>query len=414
MKRMHEMVGRSASPVEVTSPGRRRLYSGKRSLLRPCWLLIGLLVLLFGDGRITTMTTFALSAAATTPKKVAVIGATGRLGREIVQQLSKEGIPTKCLLRHKVAASSSPSTLDSSSTGPQVASYLSTLPGVEMVQGGINNADSLQQLLEGTTHCVAAHGPSAPKPFLKALLFPSLWYPEDTTPSHPKQLNYEGIKKLIAAIEASPTCTRLVRVTGKGEDPWSFFSILINALGGLAKGWNYEGEQLLRKSKVDYTIIRPGIMKETLSDKEASSEYGLKDNGQDMKVTAVSYRQIADLMVQSLDYSNCARSTLTAMNVPKEEQSDSTSGGDSCAASSYAPLLQQVKPDSRAFPDSLIQEHRKAARVGGLILLGFMGLGLRIAVGILSSGLSLVFGFRIAEGLVSAGLSLLLPIVFFS
>lgn len=44
---------------------------------------------------------------------------------------------------------------------------------------------------------------------------------------------------------------------GKGEDPWSVFSILINGLGSMAKAWNYEGEQLLRSCKdVDYTIVR--------------------------------------------------------------------------------------------------------------------------------------------------------------
>ena len=51
-----------------------------------------------------------------------------------------------------------------------------------------------------------------------------------------------------------------MRVTGKGETPWSFFSILINLLGSHAKAWNYEGEQLLRASSLDYTIVRPGVM----------------------------------------------------------------------------------------------------------------------------------------------------------
>jgi hypothetical protein len=48
----------------------------------------------------------------------------------------------------------------------------------------------------------------------------------------------------------------LCLLAGKGEDPWSVFSILINGLGSMAKAWNYEGEQLLRACKdVDYTIV---------------------------------------------------------------------------------------------------------------------------------------------------------------
>jgi len=167
------------------------------------------------------------------------------------------------------------------------------------------------------------------------------------------------VKNIIAAAEATKTCKRIVRITGKGENPWSFFSILINMLGSMAKGWNYEGEQILRQcSSVDYTIIRPGIMKpeEDIKTAEGSSEdakkvLALKDNGQDLKVSAVSYSAIADLCIECLDYPNAARSTLTAMNVPPGE-----------GEQSYAPLLAQVKPDSRIFPVNLIEEHKRAVR----------------------------------------------------
>ena len=313
-------------------------------------------------------------ALSTTATKVAVIGATGRLGRETVQQLSKQGIPTRCLLRHDVSSITPPASLQDAESSAQVAASLSTLPGVEMVQGDINDAESLQRLLDGCTACLALHGPSAPKPFVRALVFPALLYPE-SNPTHPKQLNYVGIQKLISAVEASQTCQRLVRVTGKGEDPWGFFSILINALGGLAKGWNYEGEQLLRKSAVDYTIIRPGIMKDAIE--EEGPVLGLADNGQDMNVTAVSYQQIADLMVQSLSYPNCRRATLTAMNVPEGE-------------ASYAPLLEKVQSDSRDFPDSLLSEHRRAARVGGLAMIAFGVLGLQFVARVFLAGVGML------------------------
>lgn len=277
--------------------------------------------------------------------KVALIGTTGRLGYETVQQLSKEGIATRCLVRPG----------GGSSEKKAILSHLETLPGVEFITGDINDEQSLSLLIDGTTTCFALHGARAPKPFIKAF-FP-FWYKE-TDPQHPKQINYIGIQKLLKCMSDSPTCKHLVRITGKGETPWSIFSILINTLGGIAKGWNYEGEQLIRnQTNVNYTIVRPGILKASLPEKSDMVQLAVRDNGQDMKVTAVSYAQIANLLIQVLGARNCHRSTLTAMNVNCSEHASTTD------------LLSHVQADSRDFPSTLINEHKKAARVGGLTIL---------------------------------------------
>jgi hypothetical protein len=181
-------------------------------------------------------------------------------------------------------------------------------------------------------------------------------------PSHPKNVNYQGVQNIIEAARASSDCKRIVRITGKGEDPWSFFSILINLLGSFAKAWNYEGEQLLRKCEdVDYTIIRPGIMKkqEQPDEKDGRKKVlALVDNGGDLKVSSVPYSTIADLCIQVLDYPNTARATLCAMNVPDGEGEET-----------YAPLLRKVQPDRRIFPTNMMDRHIQAVSVGGLVLL---------------------------------------------
>ena len=299
-------------------------------LLGLCWMERHCLIV-FAD---------ALSSPLT--RKVAVIGTTGRLGYETVQQLSQQGIATRCLVRPG----------SGSAEKQAMISNLKTLPGVEVVAGDINDAQSLEQLINGTTACFALHGPTAPKPIIKAF-FP-FWYKE-TDLQHPKQINYVGIQKILACMSSSATCKHLVRITGKGETPWSFFSMLINTLGGMAKGWNYEGEQLIRnQTDLRYTIVRPGILKASLPE-DANVHLAVRDNGQDMKVSAVSYAQIAQLLIQILDAPNCHRSTLTAMT---EEGSGST-----------ADLLAQVQPDTRIFPATLIAEHKQAARVFGLSVL---------------------------------------------
>ena len=156
---------------------------------------------------------------------------------------------------------------------------------------------------------------------------------------------------------------------------------MINALGGLAKGWNYEGEQVIRRNRnIDYTIIRPGVMKEVVENEDDNFVLGLRDNGGDMKVSAVSYGRIADLVIQAFQRDAAKRCTITAMNVPREEMA------------SVPTSVDQLLPDTREFPESLIAEHKKAARVGGLTILlctvllakaivsGMLGL-LRLALG---------------------------------
>ena len=130
-------------------------------------------------------------------------------------------------------------------------------------------------------------------------------------------------------------------------------------LGNMAKAFNYEGEQLLRTSGLDYTIVRPGIMGK--DDIPTDRVLALADNGADLPVTPVTHSQIADLCVECLDYPNSAKCTLTAMNVEPGTGEDS-----------YAPLLAKVKADTRSFPKTLLSEHKKAARNGAAILAAFI------------------------------------------
>jgi len=293
-------------------------------------------------------------------QKVAVTGTTGRLGRQAILQLDKANVPVKALIRKPVdiADKSIAPSIAKDATGAQVAAYLAALPNVELVLGDdITDKASLEALVKDCTAVLALHGP---RPTGLKSLCPPL-NPE-SDPSHARSINYVGVQHLIDACIKSKTCKRIVRVTGKGEAPYSFFSILINMLGSMAKAWNYEGEQLLRNCKdISYTIVRPGVMGP--EGVPRSKVLALSDNGGDMPVTAVRYVDIASLCVQSIDYDNCARSTLTAMNVEEGEGEET-----------YAPLLAKVEPDSREFPANLMSEHKKGARLGATVLVGFLAI----------------------------------------
>ena len=222
----------------------------------------------------------------TTGTKVAVTGGTGRLGRLGVQKLVERGYSVRVLLRHEL----SPAVAASSANGAEpaaVAAWLAGMPGVELVKGDITDRASLVELLEGCSACLALHGAR------RTRKLSDLWRDPSNEPTHSKQVNYQGVANLIDAARARG-CKRIVRITGKGETPFSLPSILINGLGSMAKAWNYEGETLLRaaKEEVEYTIIRPGVMGQTDAVQPAS--LALADDGQDLKVSAIPITSIAD------------------------------------------------------------------------------------------------------------------------
>lgn len=256
-----------------------------------------------------------------------------------------------------------------------VASYLSSLDGVEMVEGDVTDVESLKLLFQGCTEVISVHGASKPKNILPTL-FPFLTS-EDDDPTHSKQINYVGVQNIVQA-SAATTIRRIVRITGNNEKPFSFFSILLNMLGKMAKGWNYEGEQVLRTSStIPYTIIRPGVMRPSIP--STSKSRALGDNGtSNLKVSAVSYAQIAELCIECLDYDNCDKSTLVAMNVGEGEGEDT-----------YAPLLEKVQPDNRHYPTSLIDKHKQGARLGAAILATFLAVLLNGFVSLLIKLVSL-------------------------
>lgn len=162
---------------------------------------------------------------------VAVIGPTGKLGRRAVEQLLQEGYTARCLLRHSTSTEAEASCAPDASSA-EVAAWLAATPDVELVRGDVTDRGSLDELLEGCTACIACNG--ARRTTKLSDLLP--WVDETTEPTHSKQVNYVGTRNLIEAARASAECKRVVRITGKGEAPWSFFSILLNGLGSMAKG----------------------------------------------------------------------------------------------------------------------------------------------------------------------------------
>ena len=334
--------------------------------------------------------------------KVAVTGGTGKLGRAAVQLLSSGGTPVRVLSRHDVDASALPSCAPDA-TAAQVTAYYAALPNVELVKGDATDAASVARLLEGCGACLALHGATRRRK-LSDVLRP--WIdPSRRDRTHARSVNFESMRHVLAAMEAHPSCRRVVRVTGKGETPWSLFSILINGLGSMAKAWNYAGETLLREASLQsdrgggsYTIVRPGVMRSSGGPPGGGGgrrpagrrQLVLADNGADLAVAPIAHADVARLCIECLEYENAAGATLTAMTIEEEQEeqeeaSKTGAGGGSkdpktgarrftsSAAGegdSWGPLLASVSADTRAFPRraAMLREHHRAVRVGGTAL----------------------------------------------
>jgi NAD(P)H-binding len=305
--------------------------------------------------------TQGLSSEVSKVKKVAVVGSTGQLGRRAVAQLLDRKIPVKCLIRQ--------------SSPPDFLLDQQTKHGdlMEFVTGGdVTDPAKVKELLEDCSHCLALHGATRRSKWYETLT--AAEGSEDSDPSHAKQVNYESMKTFVKCAQDTD-CEHIVRITGKGEEPSSFFSVLINGLGSMAKGWNYEGEQVLRgqpivdqQKHLDYTIIRPGVMKSDFDPVDSDVHLKLADNGGDLMVSAVSYDQIAELCVESLLQPSARKTTLTAMNVEGK-------------GPSIADQLKLVQKDTREFPKSLIAEHKRAVK---LVFRSLAAAFLAIVVGVLS------------------------------
>ena len=174
--------------------------------------------------KIAVASLFPFLSTAMTVQRVAVIGGTGRLGRLAVQQLVEQGKKVKLLSRKPPLQSDD---------------ALNQLEAVSVVSGSVQDAKSLETLVEDCQACLALFG-STRNSKLSDLFAKNIQ-------------SHRGRRK--------KGCKRIVRITGKGEDPTGFFTVLMNLLGSMAKAWNYKGELALRgQSYIEYTIICPGVI----------------------------------------------------------------------------------------------------------------------------------------------------------
>lgn len=153
--------------------------------------------------------------------KAFVAGATGETGRRIVQELVKRNIPVRALVRNLEKARE-------------------ILPSeTELVVGDVLNPESIRAGLADSTVLLCATGAA-----------PSF------DPTGPYKVDYEGTKNLVDAAKA------------KGIEHFVLVSSLCASqlfhplnLFWLILVWKKQAEEYIDKSGINYTIVRPGGLK---------------------------------------------------------------------------------------------------------------------------------------------------------
>ncbi|KAL6746225.1 hypothetical protein V8C86DRAFT_2949924 [Haematococcus lacustris] len=226
----------------------------------------------------------ALPSSPLSGTKVLVAGATGGVGRQVVEVLVQAGVPCRALVRD----------LDKARSSLPMSSGL-----VELVRGDVFQFASLPGALGDAGCVVCATGASGL-----------------ADPLGPFNVDYQGTANLVAAAKQQGV-KKFVLVTSIGADD------LINPLN-LFYGvlfWKKRGEEVLQRSGLDYTIIRPGGLKNQLRAGEVAGNvvargpgfYGVPPRGQ---AGSILRRQVAEVCVAALSEPAAANKVVEVIATP--------------------------------------------------------------------------------------------------
>jgi uncharacterized protein YbjT (DUF2867 family) len=186
--------------------------------------------------------------APTTPSKVLIIGATGGIGRLAVAAASRHGLQVRALARDTVRAGK-------------------LLPGIEIVQGDLEDPASLSPAVRDVDAIVFTHGSDG-----------------DGRPGSYQRIEYGGVANTLRALDG-----RLPRIA-------LMTSINVTRRGGPygeLLDWKRRSERLVRRSGAPYTVVRPSWFSSSAGNRIVI-EQGDAGSG------SVSREQVAEVLIRSL------------------------------------------------------------------------------------------------------------------
>jgi uncharacterized protein YbjT (DUF2867 family) len=214
--------------------------------------------------------------------KVLVVGATGSIGRLVVEEAIKRGHAVRALARD-----------------PRSARRL--FPNVEVVVGDLTHPESLTAAVDGIEGIVFTHG-SDGGGTLGA-----------------ERVDYGGVRNVLAALAGRPVRIALMTAIGVTNREGTYNRQTE------AHDWKRRGERLVRASGLPYTIVRPGWFDYNKPDEHRLVLLqGDRRHAGDPSDGVIARHQLAEVLVGSLTSDSALRKTfeLVATKGPAEHDLD--------------------------------------------------------------------------------------------
>jgi uncharacterized protein YbjT (DUF2867 family) len=207
-----------------------------------------------------------------TVKAVLAVGATGSIGRHVVEEALKHGYAVRALVRNPAKAK---------------------LPAeAQLVKGDVTTPETLQDAVAGIDAVVFTLGS------------------DGQGKVGAETIDYGGVRNVLIALGSKRVRIALMTSIGVTNRTGSY------NLSTEAHDWKRRSERLVRASGNDYTIVRPGWF-----DYNSPSEHKLvflqgdKRQSGTPKDGAIARRQIAQVLVESLSSAAANRKTLELVAV---------------------------------------------------------------------------------------------------
>lgn len=220
---------------------------------------------------------------------VLVAGATGGVGKLVVGLLLERGYRVRAMVRDEAKARR---LLDSA---------------VELVLGDVRRPETLAPAMVGIKAVISAIGSYAP-----------------LGKNRIKDVDWQGVRNLVEASRAAGvTHFVLLSSTGTTRPEGSF----LNFLGGYLV-CKAQGEEALRQSELNHTIVRAGRLQDTPG---GQSKIAIRQG--DTETGKISRADVAAVCVAALEHSATHRTTIEVFAVPGEPVHD------------WAAQFADLKPD---------------------------------------------------------------------
>ena len=204
---------------------------------------------------------------------VVVIGATGRTGRAAVAQLTDAGVTVRASARDLDKAKADIS-----------ADY-------DWVYVDVTEPDSIAAALEGASYVISTIGNGR----------------------MPEEIDYQGVANIVDAAVAAGTVKHMALVSSAGVTHEDHY---LNKMFNNLLKWKLKGEDQLRASGLNYTVVRPyGLLDEADFDSISKHTSILMDQGDDINPNGLINRSdVATVCIKSLTNPDANKKTFEVTN----------------------------------------------------------------------------------------------------